>query len=154
MDESNYLERFIDSVQYIGRMMKRNQRNHALPFGITKTQWFILRILVRKPSTIGELARKLEVRSSSMSQMIDRLELAGFVERQTDPADARSKIVVLSDEGKKHMDTISTKRIEFLSDPFSQLSEEEQVKIVELMEKFKVNLSASFDYNTEHKNKK
>lgn len=154
MDESNYLERFIDSVQYIGRMMKRNQRNQALPFGITKTQWFILRILVRKPSTIGELARKLEVRSSSMSQMIDRLELAGFVERKTDPADARSKIVVLSDEGKKHMDTISTKRIEFLSDPFSQLSEEEQVKIVELMEKFKVNLSASFDYNTEHKNKK
>lgn len=154
MDESNYLERFIDSVQYIGRMMKRNQRNQALPFGITKTQWFILRILVRKPSTIGELARKLEVRSSSMSQMIDRLELAGFVERQTDPADARSKIVVLSDEGKKHMDTISTKRIEFLSDPFSQLSEEEQVKIVELMEKFRLNLSASFDYNTEHKNKK
>lgn len=154
MSESDYLERFIDSIQYVGRMMKRNQRDQALPYGITKTQWFILRILSRKPSTIGDLASKLEVRSSSMSQMIDRLELAGLVERKTDPADARSKIVALSDEGKNRMDTISSKRIELLSDPFSQLSEEEQTKIVELMEKFKVNLSLSFNHDTNQKNKK
>src|SRR5690625_3856192 len=127
MNDSNNLERFMDSIQYVGRMMKRHQRNQSLPYGITKTQWFILRILSRKPSTIGDLANKLEVRSSSMSQMIDRLELAGFVERQTDPSDARSKIVVLSDEGKKRMDEIFSNRIELLSAPFSQLSEDEQM---------------------------
>lgn len=153
MNESNHLEKFIDSIQYVGRMIKRNQRNQALPYDITKTQWFILRILSKEPHTIGELAKKLEVRPSSMSQMIDRLELGDFVERQTDASDARSKIVMLSDEGKKRMDAIYSKRIELLSDPFSKLSDDEQVKIVELMEKFKLNLSASFEQDINHKNK-
>lgn len=154
MEDSNYLERFIDSVQYVGRMMKRNQRNQVLPYGITKTQWFILRNLRKQSSTIGELANKLEVRSSSMSQMIDRMELAGLVERHTDASDARSKKIVLSDKGEKQMEAISSNRIELLSAPFSQLSEEEQINIVELMEKLKLNLSASFDHDTNHKNKK
>lgn len=154
MNESDYLERFMDSIQYVGRMMKRNQRDQALPYGITKTQWFILRILSRKTISIGELADKLEVRPSSMSQMIDRLELAGLVERQIDSSDARSRKIVLSDEGKKRMDTIYTNRLELLSAPFSELSEEEQIKIVELMEKFKLNLSTSFDHSTNQKDDK
>lgn len=146
MKETDYLERFIESIQYIGRMMKRNDRDQALPYGITKTQWFILRMLSRKSSTIGELANKLEVRSSSMSQMIDRMELAGLVKRQADSSDARSKQIILSEEGKQRLEAISTTRMELLSDPFSQFSAEEQIKIVELMEKFKVNLSTTFDY--------
>ena len=134
--------------------MKRNDRDQTLPYGLTRTQWFILHHVRRKPRTIGELAGKLEVRPSSMSQMIDRLELAGIVERQNDPSDARSKLVVLSEEGKKNMDHISTSRIELLSAPFSQLSEEEQVKIVELMEKYKSNLSATFDHGASRGDKR
>jgi len=153
MKESDYLERFIESIHYIGRMMKRNDRDQALPHGLTKTQWFILHHLRRKPSTIGELASNLEVRPSSMSQMIDRLELAGFVERQNDPSDARSKVVVLSEKGKKNIDTISSSRIKLLSVPFSQLSEEEQVNIVELMEKYRQNLSVSFDHGANRRDK-
>src|SRR5690625_398968 len=156
MKDSDNLERFIECIHYIGRMMKRNDRDQTLPYGLTRTQWFILHHVRRKPRTIGELAGKLEVRPSSMSQMIDRLELAGIVERQIDPSDARSKRVVLSEKGKKNMDKISSSRIELLSAPFAQLSEEEQVKIVELMEKYRFNLSASFDHgaNREDKSKK
>lgn len=145
MKESDHLERFMDGVQYVGRMMKRNVRDQALPYGITKTQWFILRILGKKSCTIGELADRLEVRPSSMSQMIDRMELSGLVWRQTDLQDARTKMVVLSEEGKVRVEAISHNRIELLSTPFSQLSEEEQKRLVELMEKFTLNLSASFD---------
>lgn len=154
MKDSDYLDRFIESIQYVGRMMKRNQRNQALPYGMTKTQWFILRILKKKSSTIGELANKLEVRSSSMSQMIDRMELAGLVERQADSSDARSKKVVISEEGIKRMEAISHQRIELLSAPFSQFSQAEQEKIVELMETFKSNLSSSFDDGLNHTYKK
>ncbi|MBS4218598.1 MarR family transcriptional regulator [Bacillus sp. FJAT-49711] len=145
MEETENLERFIDAVQYVGRMLKRNVRDQASPQGITKTQWFILRHLWKKACTIGELAEKLEVRSSSMSQMIDRMELAGLVQRTTDPQDGRTKIVMLSDEGKKHLETISTAGVELLSDPFSKFSKEEQKVVVELLERFKANLSAAFE---------
>lgn len=154
MEDLDDLERFIDSIQYVGRMLKRNDRNQALPYEMTKTQWFILRILRKRSFTIGELAKKLEVRPSSMSQMIDRMELSGLVRRQTDSADARSKTVVLNEEGKVRLETISHNRMELLSVPFSQLSEEERIKIVELMEKFKSNLSASFDYRIDQGDKK
>lgn len=154
MEDLDDLERFIDSIQYVGRMLKRNDRNQALPYEMTKTQWFILRILRKRSFTIGELAKKLEVRPSSMSQMIDRMELSGLVRRQTDSADARSKTVVLNEEGKVRLEAISHNRMELLSVPFSQLSEEERIKIVDLMEKFKSNLSASFDYRTDQGDKK
>ncbi|MBS4177820.1 MarR family winged helix-turn-helix transcriptional regulator [Lederbergia citrea] len=145
MKDEDYLERFMDSVQYVSRMMKRNVRDQALPHGITKTQWFILRILWKRPCTIGELAEKLEVRSSSMSQMIDRMEVSGLVQRQTDPLDGRSKMVVLNEKGEEHIKAVSRSGIELLSVPFSQFTSEEKMVIVELMEKFKLNLSANFD---------
>lgn len=146
------LERLIDSIQYVGRMLKRNDRAQNIPYGITKTQWFILRILGKKSCTISELAHKLEVRPSSMSQMIDRMELAGFVQRKIDASDARSKTVVLMEKGRAHLEDISLHRIELLYKPFLQLSEKEQVQIVELMEKFKLNLSTSFDRHSERGN--
>lgn len=149
MEDQENLERLIDSIQYVGRMLKRNNRAQNVPYGITKTQWFILRILGKKSCTIGELAHQLEVRPSSMSQMIGRMELAGFIQRQTDEKDARSKIIVLKEKGKQHLEDISQNRIKLLSAPFLQLSEKEQVQIVELMEKFRCNLSESFDKYSE-----
>lgn len=150
LEEKDYLERFMVSVQYVGRMLKRKGRDHALPYELTKTQWFILRILSKKTCTIGELAEKLEVRSSSMSQMIDRLELSGLVKRQQDMLDGRSRVVVLSDKGKESLDAISHHELELLAVPFSRFSEEEQQVLVKLMETFKANLSESFE---EGKNK-
>jgi len=143
--ETENLERFIDAVQYVGRMLKRNVRDQASPQGITKTQWFILRHLWKRSCTIGELADKLEVRSSSMSQMIDRMELAGLVQRTTDPQDGRTKIVMLSEAGKNHLEMITNAGVALLSDPFSKFSKEEQQILVDLFEKFKSNLSAAFE---------
>ncbi|MFC5465669.1 MarR family winged helix-turn-helix transcriptional regulator [Lederbergia graminis] len=145
MEENHYLERFMESIQYVGRMMKRNGRNNVASNDITKSQWFILRILSKRPHTIGELAEKLEVRSSSMSQMIDRLELSGLVQRQSNTGDGRIKEVVLSDEGMRGIKDISIKKMEFLSAPFTQLSVDEQEQLVHLLEKVKANLADTMD---------
>lgn len=145
MSEKDNLHMFMDNIQYVGRMIKRNDRAGSMPYGITKTQWFILRILAKKSCTIGELAQKMEVRPSSMSQMIDRMELASLVSRQTDHKDARSKKIVLMEEGRKHLLELSHNRMELLSTPFSKLSEVEQTTLVQLMEKFRKNLSSSFE---------
>lgn len=147
MPNREKIEDLIDSIQYIGRMVKRNDRNQNKPYEITKTQWFILRILQNKSCTIGQLAEKLEVRPSSMSQMIDRLELAGFVERQTDQVDARSKVVVLKEEGRSHLEAMSTHRMELLANAFNKLTLEEQDNLTALMEKFTKHLSTSFEEN-------
>ncbi|KKI88429.1 hypothetical protein WQ54_31685 [Bacillus sp. SA1-12] len=130
------LEQFVDCFQAIGRFMKRNQRSNQNATEITKTQWLILRFLWKHDgSTIGQLAERLEVRSSSMSQMIDRLELAGMVYRESDKNDARTRIVKLTEAGKETITKMKNAQVELLSGPFNQLTSEEQTALVEIMMK-------------------
>lgn len=142
--KENQLEQFVDCVQAIGRYMKRNQRDNQEATDITKTQWMILRMLGKQDScTIGQLADRLEVRSSSMSQMIDRLELAGTVYRESDKNDARTRIVKLTDAGKETISRIKHSRMEIMAGPFNQLTEEEQNTLVEIMMKMTTHLKPS-----------
>lgn len=139
--QEKQLEQFVDCVQAIGRHMKRNQRNSQEGTEITKTQWLILRILAKEDGcTIGQLAERLEVRSSSMSQMIDRLELAGTVYREPDKNDARTRIVKLTEAGKEIISKMKHSRMEMIAGPFKQLSQEEQNTLVEIMIKMTTNL--------------
>jgi DNA-binding MarR family transcriptional regulator len=139
--QEKQLEQFVDCVQAIGRHMKRTQRNSQEGTEITKTQWLILRFLSKQNGcTIGQLAERLEVRSSSMSQMIDRLELAGTVYREPDKNDARTRIVKLTEAGKEMMSKMKHSRMEMIAGPFNQLSQEEQNTLVEIMMKMTTNL--------------
>lgn len=53
-----------------------------------------------RPVTVGDLGRDLHLSSASVSEMVDRLERAGFVVRQRDPADRRRVLVVLTDRSR------------------------------------------------------
>jgi MarR family transcriptional regulator, organic hydroperoxide resistance regulator len=139
--QEKQLEQFVDCVQAIGRHMKRSQRNSQDGTEITKTQWLILRFLAKQDGcTIGQLAERLEVRSSSMSQMIDRLELAGTVYREPDKNDARTRIVKLTEAGKEMISKMKHSRMEMMAGPFNQLTEEEKNTLVEIMMKMTANL--------------
>lgn len=139
--QEKQLEQFVDCVQAIGRHMKRTQRNSQEGTEITKTQWLILRFLAKQNGcTIGQLAERLEVRSSSMSQMIDRLELAGTVYREPDKNDARTRIVKLTEAGKEMISKMKHSRMEMIAGPFNQLSQEEQNTLVDIMMKMTTNL--------------
>ncbi|WP_026559156.1 MarR family transcriptional regulator [Bacillus sp. J37] len=136
------LEQFVDCFQAIGRSMKRNQRSNHKTTEMTKTQWIILRFLWKHGScSIGQLADQLEVRSSSMSQMIDRLELAGMVFRETNQQDARTKVVTLTDTGKETIMKMKDAQIELLAGPFNQLTSEEQEILVNILKKMTYNLN-------------
>lgn len=49
-----------------------------------------------RPVTVGELGRELSLSSASVSEMVDRLEAAGYVRRERDPGDRRRVLVVLT----------------------------------------------------------
>lgn len=135
------LEQFVDCFQAIGRYMKRNQWKNQNATEITKTQWLILRFLWKHDScTIGQLAERLEVRSSSMSQMIDRLELAGMVFRKPDQHDARSRVVALTDAGRETITKMKDAQVDMLSGPFNQLTSEEQDTLVKILKKMTKDL--------------
>jgi MarR family transcriptional regulator, organic hydroperoxide resistance regulator len=53
------------------------------------------------PLTIGEIHRRFGHRPSTVTAVVDRLERRGLVVRSINPADRRSFVVSLTDEGKR-----------------------------------------------------
>src|SRR5262245_38215720 len=55
-------------------------------------------ILMRGPSTAGEIARHTGLTSGAVTGLIDRLERLGLVERQDDPHDRRKVLVKVRED--------------------------------------------------------
>jgi DNA-binding MarR family transcriptional regulator len=58
-----------------------------------------------------DLARVLMLSPAGMTNRIDRLEAAGWIERQNDPDDRRSSLVRLTDDGRELVDRAVTDHV-------------------------------------------
>ena len=74
---------------------------------------------------IGELGRNAQVKSSTMTDMIDRLEKEKIAERIRDDGDRRVVKVRLTDKGKKIKKEFTKKTRKGVETAFSKLSENE-----------------------------
>jgi DNA-binding MarR family transcriptional regulator len=65
-----------------------------------RSDGFVLRTLAAGPTTISGLAERLEVTKQGASQIVDDMERRGYVERRLDPADARARLLHLTERGE------------------------------------------------------
>ena len=73
----------------------------AAALGVTGAQWKVLFKLTVKPGLRQtELADMLDIEPITLSRIIDRLQEAGLVERQADPADRRAWRLHVTDKAK------------------------------------------------------
>jgi DNA-binding MarR family transcriptional regulator len=61
---------------------------------------FVFQAMGRDGTTAAELGRRLGVSKQAAGKTIDALERLGYVERATDPNDARRKLVLLTAHGE------------------------------------------------------
>jgi DNA-binding MarR family transcriptional regulator len=61
---------------------------------------FVFQAIGRDGTTAAELGRRLGVSKQAAGKTIDALERLGYVERATDPNDARRKLVLLTAHGE------------------------------------------------------
>jgi DNA-binding MarR family transcriptional regulator len=52
------------------------------------------------PAPIGELVRVFGIKQSTFTSMLDRLERAGLIRRETNPGDRRSFLIHITDAGR------------------------------------------------------
>ncbi len=71
--------------------------------GLPDLAWYdLLWTLYRAPERrlrVNELAREVVLSPTAMSRFVDRVEAAGYVRREPDPADRRALLVAITDEG-------------------------------------------------------
>lgn len=94
-------------VHDVSRLRRTLFDQKMKPFGVTRSQWWVLAQLGRSEKTMGEqgmlqteLANILDVGKVTVGGLIDRLEAGGFVKRMPCPNDRRAKRVVVTDAGR------------------------------------------------------
>jgi DNA-binding MarR family transcriptional regulator len=87
----------------VGLLVDAFQHRCLDPFGLKFVDFSVLRVLIMAGSPYQmsptELAEVLLRSSGGMTQILDRLERAGLVERGSDASDRRKVVVQLTDDG-------------------------------------------------------
>ncbi|MEO3937812.1 MarR family winged helix-turn-helix transcriptional regulator [Dermatophilaceae bacterium Soc4.6] len=76
----------------------------AVHLGVTVNESQVFSYLfVNGPMGQTDLARAMNLTTSTLTAMIDRLEARGYTERRSDPSDRRRSIVALSETGEHEL---------------------------------------------------
>ncbi len=95
------------NIRKILRSLNLESKKIQKEYGVSIPQLMCLDFLGDKEnyrSTQGSIARYLNLNSSTMSGIIDRLEIKGFVARLPNPDDKRTVFISLTSKGAKLLD--------------------------------------------------
>lgn len=134
----------------VKQMHRVSHRDYRMRGGIYHGQAKLLvEISKNDGASQRELAEKLDVRPSSMTEMLSKLENNGFIFRKQDQKDQRVSHIHLTDEGKKIVEEVEKSKDEFEKNFFSALTEDEREQLLLLIEKLCSGLEN--DDNNGHK---
>lgn len=110
--------------------------------GIYRGQPPVLHILHEQEGlTQSELAARLDLAPATVTKMLQRLEKAGFVQRQTDAEDQRVSRVYLTDAGRAIQADVTAALGQLAQETFNDFTLEERVVLRRLMLQMRENLS-------------
>ncbi len=85
--------------------------------------------------TQKRLSRALSISPPNLATLLDKLEARGLLERQRNPADKRSQVLVLTPEGQKLCKKADKAVFELENKATSALTDEERVQLIQLLQK-------------------
>ena len=84
---------------------------------------------------VNAIGRKVLLASGSITAAIDRLSLRGLVERTPDPGDARTRIVRLTESGRKLIEQAFSQHAQDMEETMAVLKPAERTELVRLLKK-------------------
>ena len=123
------------------------------PYGLTRAQWRVLGTLFRiDGQTQRELCDRMDIGAVTLSGLIDRLEVRGWVERREDPKDRRVKRIWLTEQVRDIQDKMVRRSDELNKMALKGLSTEQIDQLMEMMKIVKGNLMTAAEEIQEKKN--
>ena len=127
-------------VSRVSRLARHFDRLLKPPFadaGVEAWEFDVLATLRRagKPyrMSVGALMRTLLVTSGAMTNRIDRLEAAGWVVRERDPADRRGVLVRLTTKGVRLVDRLLAEHVANERELLAVLDDDESAQLAALL---------------------
>src|SRR6266545_1100965 len=86
------------------RSMVRHAERNIVSLDMCISDFGVLEMLLHKgPQSVGEIGRRIDLTSGSITTAIDRLETRGLVERVAHASDRRGRVVRLTPDGTKRI---------------------------------------------------
>jgi len=104
-------------ITQAARKIVTHYNRELAPLGLTAQQIMALGVVIRENGiNLGEFAKRLKLGKPAAGTMIDRLEVLGFVTKESDSLDARLKIIKPTEMAKQINSEIHKKVAELESD--------------------------------------
>jgi DNA-binding MarR family transcriptional regulator len=93
--------------------------------GLSRTEVGLLAALSRRPHRITELATTEGITQPAVTQLVNRLEQRGWVERRTDERDGRVVLVAITDAGRAALERVRTEYRALLHEEMGTLDDDD-----------------------------
>jgi len=133
--------KIIENLHYSFNLLRRNKQQNT-DFARGKGQLFsLLKKHEKNGISQGELAEKLRVQPSSMSELMQKLEHHGFITKKQDENDRRSFKVFLTAQGHDRITEIKAEKARFIDSIFKDFSSDDVEQLSTLLEKLTLSLN-------------
>lgn len=129
-------------LRNVGGNLKKRGRDILGNFEITNPQFDALLVLRENGElTMGELCAKMYLACSTATDLIDRMERNGLIERVRDSADRRVIRLRVLEKGSHIIDEVLEARQAYLAARFADLDEAEKRNLIQALEQLNYLMS-------------
>jgi DNA-binding MarR family transcriptional regulator len=127
----------------LGRLQFRVSHRELHDHGHYRGQYRLLRLIMENDGIIQrDLAEEMDMRPSSLTEILVRLEQMGLIRREPDEKDQRVVHVRLTDAGRTMAEEASGAAEGLMGEMFKGMTEEDISEMLRLTKKLEANLDA------------
>lgn len=115
------------------------------------SQHYLLSLIEQHDGAIQQdLVEEMDIRPSSMSELLSKLEQADLIIREKDDDDQRVMRVRITEKGKQHVEQMKGHLSDLTINLFDCLTEEEREKLLSLIQKINTHINDKMESGNLH----
>ena len=144
MPLKQFADRLVPLMCRLMRHMMTQDRNYLARGLITLPQlWVLHQVAERQTCTMHMLAQTLELKSSTVTGLADRLVKLGLLKRCNSQTDRRVVLAEITPKGRKILEHMNAERHKSIIHMFQHVSQKERIAYLDIIEKILKALSAA-----------
>lgn len=118
------------------RAVEQNAMTSVSGLGLGLSDFAVLEVLLHKgPQPVNVIGKKVFLTSGSITTAIDRLESRKLVHRTAHPEDRRTRLVELTEKGKRLIECAFRQHARDMEETMAVLSHQERMELIRLLKK-------------------
>ena len=132
------------------RALEQNALSSVAGLGLGLSDFAVLEVLLHKgPQPVNVIGKKILLTSGSITAAVDRLESRKLVRRSADLQDRRSRIVQLTDSGRRLIEQAFERHQTDMEEAMTVLRSSERIELVRLLKKVGIWAEARLTHKEE-----